>query len=472
MNPALFLALLSSMPASQAQAAERPWTILVYGAADNNADGPILRFLDQVRKALDDDPGMELVLFLDRSEGYSDDATLLGEDFTGARIYHLRRDSAERLSGGEEFPEITLEEDVEVDSADPYNIDRFVAFGKAHFPARRTALLIYSHANGRTMCPDEESERDMGIPELTDVVRTKQSVDFLALELCTMGGIEIAYQWRPGNGGFAADVLLAIPNAGPPLDWDRAFARIRTKGHASEALGPYLDPEKMTAADFGKLVVEEGERGRQEASIRGDGGEHEAAACYDLGAAADVKRAVDALAVELARSDTRAAFLALRGPSDPMDSGGDSGGDPAAAMNYERGGPFVDLYDLCARAAACEALGEGARSAARAVGEAVDRFVVASFGMDAYEGFEPGKNGVFIVLPGDDENGRRGSRWRRFDWYTPRPLAGGREPYGRWAFLRDGATEGNGAVENWFELLDSWFDDAGAGPGGINGYPW
>jgi clostripain len=467
MNPALLLALATS-PATQAQTPERPWTVLVYGAADNNADGPILHFLDQVRKAIDDDPGMELVLFLDRSEGYSDDATMLGEDFTGARIYRLRRDSAERLSGGEEFPEITLEDDVEVDSADPYNIDRFVAFGKAHFPAQRTALLIYSHANGRTMCPDEESERDMGIPELTDVVRKKQSVDFLALELCTMGGIEIAYQWRPGNGGFAADVLLAIPNAGPPLDWDRAFARIRTKGHASEALGPYLDPAKMTAADFGKLVVEEGERGRQEASIRGQGGEHEAAACYDLATAADVKRAVDAFAVELARSDSRAAFLALRGPADSPNPEA----DPAVAMNYERGGPFVDLYDLCKRAASSAALGEGARKAASAVEEAVDRFVVASFGMDAYEGFEPGKNGVFIVLPGDDENGRKGSRWRNFTWYTPRELPGGREPYGRWAFLRDGATEGNGAVENWFELLDSWFDDPSAGPGGINGYPW
>ena len=31
---------------------ERPWTLLVYGAADNNGDGPILHFLDGVRAAL------------------------------------------------------------------------------------------------------------------------------------------------------------------------------------------------------------------------------------------------------------------------------------------------------------------------------------------------------------------------------------------------------------------------------------
>jgi clostripain len=41
--------------------------------------------------------------------------------------------------------------------------------------------------------------------------------------------------------------------------------------------------------------------------------------------------------------------------------------------------------------------------------------------------------------------------------------------YGRLAWCRDGATEGDGAVQNWFELLDSWFD-AGAANGGRNGY--
>ena len=52
---------------------------------------------------------------------------------------------------------MTADEEYEPDSADPDNIRRFIAFGKKHFPARNTGLLIYSHANGRTLCPDEES---------------------------------------------------------------------------------------------------------------------------------------------------------------------------------------------------------------------------------------------------------------------------------------------------------------------------
>jgi len=38
--------------------------------------------------------------------------------------------------------------------------------------------------------------------------------------------------------------------------------------------------------------------------------------------------------------------------------------------------------------------------------------------------------------------------------------------------FRDGATTGNGEVENWFELLDSWFDDTSGDAGGLNGHRW
>lgn len=453
----------SNEKASNEQATpERPWTLLVYGAADNNADGPILGFLDEVRKALDDDPGMELVLFLDRHAQYSDDATLLGEDFTGARIYRLRRDSAERLKASEFFPGMD-EGDLELDSADPANLRRFLEFGKARFPAQRYGLMIYSHADGRTMCPDEATESEMEIPELGDAVPEELSVDFLALELCNMGGIEIAYEWRPSTTGrFAADVLVAIPNAGPPLDWDRAFARIRSPGHATKASGATFDPRTLTAEDFGKLVVEEGERGRREIAARNPGRvDHESAACYDLRAAESVKSAVDALALTLVKGDAKQAFLALRQPS-----------ATGCALNYDGDGPFVDLYDLCKRAASDARLSDETRKAATGACEAVDRFVLASFGMDGYADFEPGKHGVFIVLPDGDAPAAKGNRWSNFAWYTPLPRENPHAPYGRWSFLGDGATADNDRVENWFELLDSWFDDPSDLSGGPNQYRW
>ncbi len=80
--------------------------------------------------------------------------------------------------------------------------------------------------------------------------------------------------------------------------------------------------------------------------------------------------------------------------------------------------------------------------------------MIASFGMSGYKQFEAGKNGVFIVLPSGRPN-----CWKHYRWYTPLRGDNG-ENYGNWSFLKDGATPGNGVVENWFELLESWFDVA------------
>jgi len=134
------------------------------------------------------------------------------------------------------------------------------------------------------------------------------------------------------------------------------------------------------------------------------------------------------------------------------------------ALNYDGNGPFVDLYDLCRRAAECDALDDAVRARSREVLAAVDEFMLASFGMSGYAGFQDGKNGVFIVMPANVKG-----RWRNFGWYTPLAHDESGKDFGRWAFLADGATPANGKVENWFELLDSWFDEADDA-GGINGY--
>jgi clostripain len=433
------LLLLSASGMSTKSAdARRPWTLLLYGAVDNSADDPFVAFTDKVRRAIDDDPGIEVLLFIDRSDQHRKRATFLGEDFTSTRLYRVKKDSVERLSGGSQFPEITKESDVNLNSADASTLQRFIAWGKANSPAERYGLLIYSHADGRTMCPDARTGSVMGIAEPTEKIGAKERVDFLALELCNMGGVEIAYQWRPGNGRFEADVLVAIPNAGPPLDWDRAFSRIRSPGHAATS-GPTLDPAKMTAIDFGKLVIEEGHRGRLASKESGGPESKESAACYDLRKAGGVKKAVDALAVALAKSNSKAALLEIRNAS-----------SDSQLISYSADSSYVDLYDLCRRIVATDRLSETVRSAAGEVIKSLQGFMISSFGMSGYKQFEEGKNGVFIVLP----SGRPNS-WRYYRWYTP--VKGGGDNYGNWAFLKDGATPGNGVVENWFELLESWF---------------
>jgi clostripain len=456
-----WLALAAALPAlAQAPpdaAEQRPWTFLIYGACDNNAetDGNFFRFLDGVRGAFADDPGVEIVLFLDRSEGYSTNASSLGEDFTDARLYRVRSGRCERLAGGAEFPEITLDGTYEPDSADPVNVRKLLAFGKARFPAQRYVLMLYGHADGRAMCPDEQSEHEMGFAQLTDAVPAELSVDLMALELCNMGGLEIAYQWRPGNGGFSTRHLVAIPNAGPALEWDRVFARLRSPGSGASASGEAaVDPAALGSAAFGELIVEEGGRGRE---LRGQ--HHEAVACYDLDGAAAVKTALDALAVALAAGDTKAMVEEVRGP-----------GADGCTLNYGRDrlerAPFVDVYDLAVRLSQCEALDAAARDAAKAVAAATDEFVLASYGGEALPRFAPGRTGVYLTFPPGDQMVTRRDQsaqlWSLCRWYSPLPVPG---VYGRLAFCRDGATAGNGVVESWFELLDCWYDPAAPEPG-------
>jgi clostripain len=438
MLAALFL-LAPRMPAPGAE--PTPWTFLIYAACDNSAeaDGNFFTFLDRVRRALEDDAAVEVVLFIDRSTKYSRNATSLGEDFTDARLYKVRHSECQRLAGGEQFPELTLASNHEVDSADPTNLRKFLAFGKARFPARHTALMLYGHADGRAMCPDEQSGREMGFAQLTDAVGAEGAVDLMALELCNMGGIEIAYQWRPGNGAFHTDVLMAIPNAGPAMDWSRVFARLGRRAGR-------VDPATLSPQDFGRLIVEQGAAGRRAA-----GEEHEAIACYDLIQAAEVKEAVDALAVELARTGAKAVFAELRGP-----------GPDGFALNYARDrleqAPYVDLADLCRRLEGCPRVEASVRDASRAALESTDALVLASWGGRELPRFEPGTNGIYVVCPSE-------RTWPRCRWYTPLEV---KRVYGRLAWCQDGAQAGNGQVENWFELLDSWYDDPSDAGGGAN----
>jgi clostripain len=439
----------------------RPWTFLVYAAVDNNAehDGNFFAFLDGVRAAFADDPGIEIVLFIDRSTKYSTNASSLGEDFADTRLYRIRSGPCTRLDGGEHFPEIKLGGTYEANSADPSNVRKFVAFGKARFPAARYGLLLYGHADGRAMLPDEESRQEMGFAQLTDAVPEAQSVDLLALELCNMGGIEIAYQWRPGTGKFSAKTLVAIPNAGPAMDWGRVFARIRSGAGATTRDGR-VDPATLSHAGFGSLIVEECGAGRREKHE-----EHEAIASYDLSQAPAVKAAVDAWARELARTGGKDALESLRGP-----------GPDGFALNYARNrirsAPFIDLHDLAQRAATSERFDAKVRSASAAVAKAVDDLVVASWGGRELSRFREGASGIWIVFPDGDEvvslaREKPARVWSRCRWYTPLPAEG---VYGRLAWCQDGAERGNGIAENWFELLDLWFDDTSAAPDGTNGY--
>ena len=456
---------------------ERHWTIFFYGAGDGG-EKSMMRTLGRVKEGFVEGQGVEIVALADRSGAYADGKGVFGENFKGARLYRFAGGRAERLDGGREFPEVTKTSEYDVDMGDADTLKKFVRFGKARYPARCYALIFFGHGCGAYFCPDETHGNALQPAKVSAVLTREDSVDLVVLDACAMGGIEVAYQWRPGNGGFEASVMVASPTLGDALPYDRILAALRgpprprkDQGPGVPAPGRELDPAALTPLAFGRRIVAETEAHRREEIGRERMYACEAWACYDLTQAGPVKKAVDALAVELARTDGAKQLLGkVRG----------TGTKPVAmhymdAENLEKAWaytPFFDLYDLARRVREGDALPAGVKDKAGDVMRAVGKFVVGSFGQRQYPGFEPGKNGVSILLPDGDAVYQGKRHWEHCRWYTPLPDGRTKQVYGRLSWCKDGATPGNRVVENWFELLDSWYDTTNDETGGLNGYRW
>ena len=197
-------------------AADQQWKV-VWAWEGNNADGPILEFLERVVTAIDDDPGIELLLLIDRSEEYYSGPSLLGEDFTGARLYRLRKEACERLAGGAEFPELTLQNDVELDSLRP-----------AHSTSIGQVLLAsLSAAELDDYIAHHELTRADGRPPISERMLRK-----ILAQARADGYVTIADSLVAGTSGAAAPVVAAgrtvagLAIIAPTVRFDAARNRI------------------------------------------------------------------------------------------------------------------------------------------------------------------------------------------------------------------------------------------------------
>ncbi len=295
-----------------------------------------------------------------------------------------------------------------------------------------------------------------------------------------MGSIEVAYQYHPENGGFNVDIMVASPPLlrGAGWEYDEILDRIKegggNNGETDTIVGDfelYYDPATMTAQQLGGIVVEEQYDSTQ------PGQSYQALSCYDLSYSAAVKSAVDTLALSLSDYSEKTDFENIRG------SGASPGTicyfTPTADIDdYEWVvSPFFDLYDLCERTNASASFNSLIQTNASAVMSAVDDLVVYSFAGSGFSGFTGGQNGIHIFFPDGDRTYDNGSvsgfHWK-FQWwynsryYNPDIYSG----YGKLLWCIDAATQGNSIVENWFEMLDSWFDYTNNSSGGYNSYQY
>ncbi len=485
--------LSSTLPAAAdaSPAAIAEWTVLLLAAVDNSAEESFMGDLATLRSAMADDTGVQVVLLIDRSPKFNDDATVLGEEFADTRLYQVTHAAAIRLDGTPELPQITRDSRFEANTGDATLVHQFLRFGKRSFPARHYALVFYTHGGGASLAPDNGSDDDeIWTGELSAALTEADSVDLLGFDVCSMGGVEDAYEWRRRPGAFGADVMVASAPATAPWPYHRIFGRLRKPGTPvqdlvalREMVDPTqpklrgaLDPATLSALDFGRLIVGELELHREWAAKKRGGTVfmHESWASYDLSTVADLKLAIDDLAVELAEGESKS----LVDSKDAVELIRGSNADHAT-MRYFDGAlqgwlaePYFDVYELACHIAGADDLGQRVHDAANLVAENADAVVDCSFGRQQYPGFEPGHHGLYITFPdGDAKLFPSGRHWQRLQWLNANRVGDGkRGGFGCYAFCRDRANPGDGLVQNWFELLDAWFDEDNGESGGVNGY--
>jgi clostripain len=471
---ALTVALMSRTDA-QVSRDKAPWTVMIYAGVDSSAEKYIMPHLAALKDASRNGLAAEVVLLIDRVDGASRDKRILGADFHDTRLFRLAEGRWERVAGGEGFPEITLTSTYEANTGDPRTLRKFIRFAKHGYPGKRYVLILFGHGDNRSVCPDissecidsGESEDPLFTAEISQGLTVDEAVDVLWADVCSFGGIENAYQFRPRPDAFHARVMLASASISTPAP----LARILQECGILKS-SPNDRPVETPAA-FGKAaikVIAESLGDRKPPKQRA---ELESWACYALHRAEAVKQAVDRLAVAIHDGQARKIVEDIRGWGDPSPDGSHLSLNYLYSFDPVRwvSSPHFDLYELGRRMRDDERLSYAIREAAGDVARKVDAMVLDSVGTKEYGDFQPGRHGLYVVFPGGVPDIAGEPAWAFFRWYHPFDQRVFQTAFGNYDWCRDAATPGNSRIENWFELLDSWFDTPDEA-GGMNFYRW
>ncbi|MBN1640431.1 MAG: hypothetical protein JXA09_04275 [Anaerolineae bacterium] len=334
------------------------WTILVYLDADNNLEkNAIDDFLEMA--AVPSSPAVNVVVQFDRINGYD---SRYGD---WAQTLRFRV-----TQGMTPEPAHALADLGEANMGDPQTLTDFYAWGRAAYPARRTALVIWNHGDGWRAAAALKEQRkaiawdDTNGGDALDLAELRGSlsavtgggahpIDLLAFDACLMAMIEIDAQMRPYVGVRTASEETE-PGTGYPFD---------------AILGDLVAHPTWDAVQLGERIVT---RYYEEY-----GGETQSA--VDLGAGyATLIAAVDQLAGALIANQAALAN-ALRTVRSEVQQ---------FQVHY------VDLRDLSERLADATAI-DAVDRAAGAVVDAVEGVVLA----ERHGGYWPGANGITIYFP-------------------------------------------------------------------------
>ena len=182
------------------------WTIIVYGAADNNLLKAIRRDIIQMRAIKEANEDVNVVGILDN--GFQDSVAIqegnLSPEASKGKVGAFKFE----LSGGPRegwFPGKIVSYDGQVNMGDPKTLEEVILWAMRKYPAEHYAVLILDHGNGwQGIAEDEDFVTKKGDDRLTAdelrealrevYKRTGRKVDLLMMDACLMGQLEVLFQ--------------------------------------------------------------------------------------------------------------------------------------------------------------------------------------------------------------------------------------------------------------------------------------
>ncbi len=164
---------------------ESDWTIMVYMAADNGLSSQALEDINEM-EAANITGDIRVIVQVDWNE-YS--------DYTGAQRFQIRHDDTDEI-GSDRIDNIG-----EIDSGDWHELSGFVNWATNHYPAKKYALVIWSHGDVwyrdgslEWICSDDESYSHIGVRTgdfYNAMSAIRNHMDILMFDACEMQSLEV-----------------------------------------------------------------------------------------------------------------------------------------------------------------------------------------------------------------------------------------------------------------------------------------
>ncbi|MGE3194610.1 MAG: clostripain-related cysteine peptidase [Microbacteriaceae bacterium] len=228
--------------------ADDSWTVLTYMIADTNLEYFQMEDMRE-QEAVGSRPGFNLVSYLDRSDGYSDEDVLGLGDFTGAKTIHVKVQG-----GSEELADAP--NSGPSNTGDPQVLADFIEYAITKYPAAHYALILNDHGSSWPGVGADGSADDdqLTLAELHDGIEAGidgagiDKLDMIGFDACLMATYETASTLQT-----LADRMVSSQELEPGYGWDYTALETAARGGSVDDLAASI----ITA--FGEQSLAEGE---------------------------------------------------------------------------------------------------------------------------------------------------------------------------------------------------------------------